>query len=317
MKNRCLKSGSRLLSGVILAAFVAWGGGYGVSSAETGVDKRIEEFKAGMHKPAAHGEEGKEATVGHGEDKKQTAEHAPAIAEKPAAHAPAKKVKPAAKKAAAHKAPAAHAAATGHGDHVVALGADEALKQLLEGNKRFISGHAKGPNRTAARRAELATGQHPIAVVVSCSDSRVPPELLFDQGFGDVFVVRTAGNIVDSIALGSIEYAVDHLGTKLILVLGHERCGAVTAAMQGGDAPGNIKSVVEAIKPAVEKGKAIHTGHGEVLDSCIRSNVKQVAEKIRKAAPILSEKVEDGMVKVVGAYYDLDTGMVDMTYMPN
>lgn len=305
MKNRCLKSGSRLLSGVILAAFVAWGGGYGVSSAETGVDKRIEEFKAGMEKGGTHGEEGK-----------TSAEHPPAKKEKPAAHAPAKKDKSAAARKHTAKPSAAHGAG-GHGDHVAALGADEALKQLLEGNKRFISGHAKGPNRTAARRAELATGQHPIAVVVSCSDSRVPPELLFDQGFGDVFVVRTAGNIVDSIALGSIEYAVDHLGTKLILVLGHERCGAVTAAMQGGDAPGNIKSVVEAIKPAVEKGKAIHTGHGEVLDSCIRSNVKQVAEKIRKTAPILSEKVEDGMVKVVGAYYDLDTGMVDMTYMPN
>jgi len=154
-------------------------------------------------------------------------------------------------------------------------------------------------------------------VVVSCSDSRVPPELLFDQGFGDVFVVRTAGNIVDSIELGSIEYAVDHLGTKLVLVLGHERCGAVTAALQGGEAPGNIKSVVDAIKPAIEKGKARHTGHGELLDSCIIANVKQVAEKIRKAAPILSEKVEDGMLKVVGAYYDLDSGAVNMTYLPN
>jgi carbonic anhydrase len=310
-----MKIGSRLLSGIVLAALIAWGGSREASCAETGVDKRIEEFKAGMHKSAPHGEEAAAATAEHGDDKKQSAEHTPVKAEKPAAHAPAKKEKHVAKKS-DHKSPAAHGAG-GHGEHVVGLGADEALKQLLEGNKRYAAGHTKSPNRSAARRAELASAQHPIAVVVSCSDSRVPPELLFDQGFGDVFVVRTAGNIVDSIALGSIEYAVDHLGTKLIVVLGHERCGAVTAALQGGEAPGNIKSVVDAIKPAVEKGKARHTGHGEVLDTCIISNVKQVAEKIRTTAPILSEKVEDGMLKVVGAYYDLDTGMVDMTYMPN
>lgn len=301
-----VKIGSRLLSGVVLSALFTWGGGSDLSFAETAVDKRIEEFKAGMHKDAAHGEEGgHEAVSDHGAAKKA-----------PAAHAPAKKEKHAATKSAAHKAQPAHAA-NGHGNHAAGIDADEALKRLLDGNKRYVSGHAKGPNRSAARRAELAGAQHPIAVVVSCSDSRVPPELLFDQGFGDLFVVRTAGNIVDSIALGSIEYAVDHLGAKLIIVLGHERCGAVTAAMQGGDAPGNIKSVVDAIKPAVEKGKARHTGHGEVLDTCIRSNVKQVAEKIRTTAPILSEAVEDGMVKVVGAYYDLDSGMVNMTYIPN
>lgn len=302
-----MMTGSRLLSGVVIAALFTWGGGSDQSFAETGVDKRIEEFKAGMHKDAAHGKEGKhEAVPEHGAAKKA-----------PAAHAPAKKEKHAAPKAAVHKAPAAHAATGGHGGHAVAMDADEALKTLMEGNQRYLSGKTKGPNRSAARRTELAKGQHPIAIVVSCSDSRVPPELLFDQGFGDIFVVRTAGNIVDSIALGSIEYAVDHLGTKLIVVLGHERCGAVTAALQGGEAPGNIKSVVDAIKPAVEKGKARHSGHGEVLDTCIISNVKQVAQKIRTTAPILSEKVEDGMVKVVGAYYDLDSGAVNMTYMPN
>lgn len=310
-----MKIGSRLLSGIVLAALIAWGGSYDLGRAETGVDKRIEEFKAGMHKDAAHGEEGSAATAEHGDDTKPSAEHAPAKKEKPAAHAPAKKEKHVAKKG-EHKSPATYGGG-GHGDHAAGPNADEALKTLLEGNKRYVSGHAKGPNRSSARRAELARAQHPIAVVVSCSDSRVPPELLFDQGFGDIFVVRTAGNIVDSIELGSIEYAVDHLGTKLIIVLGHERCGAVTAALQGGEAPGNIKSVVDAIKPAIEKGKARHSGHGEVLDTCIISNVKDVAQKIRTTAPILSEKVEDGMLKVVGAYYDLDSGAVNMTYMPN
>ncbi|MDD2853820.1 MAG: carbonic anhydrase [Desulfuromonadaceae bacterium] len=301
----CMKFGSRLVSGIALSALIALGGRVELGRAESGVDKRIEEFKAGMHKDAAHGEEGKAATAAHGEEKK------------PAAHTPAKKEKHAAPKAAVHKAPAAHAAAGGHGGHAVAMDADEALKQLMEGNRRYASGQAKGPNRSAVRRSELAGGQNPIAVVVSCSDSRVPPELLFDQGFGDIFAIRIAGNIVDANALGSIEYAVDHLGTKLIVVLGHERCGAVTAALQGGVAPGNIKSIVDGIQPAIEKGKARYTGHGELLDSCILANVKMVAEKIRKSPPILSEKVEDGMLKVVGAYYDLDSGAVNMTYMPN
>jgi carbonic anhydrase len=311
-----LRIGSHLVPGLFLATLIVSGGGWEVCRAETGVDKRVEEFKAGMHKDAPHGEEGHAAPAAHSDDKKPSTEHAPAKAEKPVAHAPVKKGKHVATKKGDHKVSAAHASG-GHGDHAAGPDADEALKLLLEGNKRYVSGHIKGPNRSSARRTELARAQHPIAVVVSCSDSRVPPELLFDQGFGDVFVVRTAGNIVDSIALGSIEYAVDHLGTKLVLVLGHERCGAVTAALQGGEAPGNIKSVVDAIKPAVEKGKARHTGHGELLDSCIVSNVKQVAEKIRTTAPILSEKVEDGMLKVMGAYYDLDSGAVNMTYMPN
>jgi|GEM_PF-188719 len=313
--RNCLKIGSHLVAGTFLAVLIAWGGGWGVCSAETAVDKRVEEFKAGMHKDASHGEEGVAATAGHGEDKKPSVEHAPAKKEKPAAHAPAKKEKAAAK-GHGHKTPVAHAGG-GHGGHAVAMDADVALKLLLEGNRRYVSGHAKGPNRSAARRMELAQGQNPIAVVVSCSDSRVPPELLFDQGFGDIFAIRIAGNIVDANALGSIEYAVDHLGTKLVLVLGHERCGAVTAALQGGTAPGNIKSIVEGIQPAIEKGKARYTGHGELLETCVKTNVKLVAEKIRTSPPILSEKVEDGMLRVVGAYYDLDSGQVDMTYMPN
>lgn len=314
-----VKIGSSLFLGVALTTLIAWGinfeGVVGKVWAETGVDKRIEEFKAGMHKEAPHAEEGKAAETSHGAGKEKPAAHTPAKTEKPAAHAPAKKEKHAAPKAAAHKAAVAHGGDSGHG--AVTVGADEALKMLLEGNKRYAEGKTKGPNRTAARRAELAGAQHPIAVIVSCSDSRVPPELLFDQGFGDIFAIRIAGNIVDPNALGSIEYAVDHLGTKLIVVLGHERCGAVTAALQGGVAPGNIKSIVDGIAPAIEKGKARYTGHGELLDSCILANVKMVAEKIRKAPPILSEKVEDGMLKVVGAYYDLDSGAVNMTYMPN
>lgn len=309
-----LKIRSSLLSGIVLAALIASGGNSGVVRAETNIDKRVEEFKTGIHKTDLHSKDDAAATAADDDGKKKPAAHASEKKDKPASHTPVKKVKSATAKGHGDKSSAAHA---GEGEHVDGLDADDALKRLLEGNRRYASGKAKGPNRSSARRAELAKSQHPIAVVVSCSDSRVPPELLFDQGFGDIFVVRTAGNIVDSIALGSIEYAVDHLGAKLILVLGHERCGAVSAALQGGDAPGNIKALVEAIKPAIEKGKALHTGHGELSDTCIKSNVKLVAGKIRTTAPILSEAVENGMLKVVGAYYDLDSGMVNMTYMPN
>jgi carbonic anhydrase len=200
----------------------------------------------------------------------------------------------------------------------VATDPEEALKKLLAGNKRYVTEKVSGPNRSSKRRAELAKGQHPFAVIVSCSDSRVPPELLFDQGVGDLFVVRTAGNVVDDIAIGSIEYAVEHLGTRLIVVLGHERCGAVDATVKGGEAPGKIKNVVEAIKPAVEKARAKGPGdHGcDLLCSAVKTNVKMVAEKLRSGSPILAEFIEDGMLKTVGAYYDLDSGSVSLTYKP-
>ena len=187
----------------------------------------------------------------------------------------------------------------------------------MEGNRRYVSDRSTGPHRSSRRRAEVAGEQHPFAVIVGCSDSRVPPELLFDQGFGDLFVVRTAGNVVDSVALGSIEYAVEHLGVKLIVVLGHERCGAVSAAVAGGEAPANVKAVVEAIRPAVEKAKEKGPGgHGcDLVCSAVRVNVKLVAEKMR-TSPVLKESMEDGMLKVVGGYYDLDDGVVTVTYKP-
>ncbi len=201
----------------------------------------------------------------------------------------------------------------GSGHHAVGMSAEKALAKLLEGNTRYVDGKTSAPNRSKERRSEVAKGQHPFAVVLGCSDSRVPPELLFDAGFGDLFVVRTAGNIADSVALGSIEYAVEHLGSKLVVVLGHERCGAVDATVKGGDTPANIKNVCNMIRPAVDKARDKHPE--DLLEASVKSNVKMVAEHLR-TSPIIGEMIQDGVVKIVGAYYDLDTGAVDVIFNP-
>lgn len=186
---------------------------------------------------------------------------------------------------------------------------NETLKQLLEGNERCRMGKAKHPRQDARRRAEIAKGQKPLAVVVGCSDSRIPPPMIFDQGLGDLFVIRVAGNIVDNVGLGSIEYAVEHLGCKLVVVLGHGKCGAVTAAAEGGTAPGHIEAVLKPIRPAVRKAAKLE---GDLIDNAIRTNVHRVVKKIKTAKPILAEMVEKGQVEVVGAYYDINTGKVEV-----
>ena len=184
----------------------------------------------------------------------------------------------------------------------------EAISKLKDGNGRYTSGSLQHPGQTTDRRTELANVQHPFAVIVSCSDSRVPPEIVFDQGLGDLFIVRVAGNVMNDEGLGSIEYAVDHLGSRLILVLGHQRCGAVDAAKQTiaakGKAPGHIQSLVTAIKPAVEATAK------DDLDTTIKANVKNVVQALRSSTPILKAEVDSGKIQVVGGYYSLDTGTV-------
>ena len=186
---------------------------------------------------------------------------------------------------------------------------NQALQTLIEGNKRFAAMNGTHPNQGKERRDEVKGGQKPFAVIVGCSDSRIPPEILFDQGIGDIFVIRLAGNIVDDTALGSIEYAVDHLGTRLVVVLGHAKCGAVTAATQGGEAHGHIGSIVQLIIPAVEQARA---KSGDLVDNSIKENARLVAATIASSKPILSKMVEDGKIAVLPAYYDIDTGMVEL-----
>ena len=187
--------------------------------------------------------------------------------------------------------------------------ADEALERLLAGNHRFVADRRSYPDQTPAHRQELAAGQHPFAAILGCADSRVPPEIIFDQGLGNLFIVRVAGNFVDNASLGSLEYAVQHLGVPLIVVLGHSGCGAVQAAMAGDDTQGQIAMLVAAIQPAVKLAK---TGYGEALDQAVRINIAMVVRHLRTAAPILAPLVEEGSIKILGAHYDLASGVVEL-----
>ncbi len=183
---------------------------------------------------------------------------------------------------------------------------ENALRRLKDGNSRYVKYNFSQVKPNRKRRLEVAKGQHPFAVIVGCSDSRVGPEIVFDQSLGDLFVVRTAGNLVDDYALGSIEYAVAHLGTRLVVVLGHERCGAVDAALQKAPDGGHVKSLVEAITPAVER---INGRPGDPLENAVKENAADVAKKIRDSQPALSSLAKAD-VRVVEGYYDLDTGVV-------
>ncbi len=185
------------------------------------------------------------------------------------------------------------------------------LEKLLEGNKRFASYHPIHPDETATRLKEISREQHPFAAIVCCSDSRVPPELLFDQGLGDVFVIRTAGNIISGVELGSIEYAVEHLGVKLVMVLGHERCGAVKAFVEGGEAPGHIKDIVDSIKGEVEI-KTIAKDDKNRLEDCVKANVLHGVHQLETQSQILKEKEHKHELQIVGARYDLDEGKVSL-----
>src|SRR5947207_12080427 len=195
-------------------------------------------------------------------------------------------------------------------DHAIpSVKPDEALSRLKEGNERFAKNNVTAEKPIASRRTETAKAQNPFAIVVGCADSRTAPEIIFDQNIGDLFVIRTAGNLVDDYALGSIEYAVDHLGARLIVVLGHERCGAVTAALGSASAPGHINSLVRDIQPAVaaSKGK-----EGDALANAIHENDAEVAAKIRKQAELGELAAQ---VRKVEGYYDHDNGKVEWTTM--
>jgi carbonic anhydrase len=193
------------------------------------------------------------------------------------------------------------------------ISADEALRLLKEGNVRFVEGKLQHPRQDRARRALTASqGQHPLATVLTCSDSRVPPEVVFDQGIGDVFVIRVAGNVSATNEVGSIEYAVDHLATPVVVVLGHSQCGAVTAVVDDTKLPPNIASLVEPIRPAADKARATNPQAAKdvVIKAAITDNVWQSVEDMLRLSPIIRDKVRDGKTKVVGALYDIDSGQV-------
>lgn len=188
--------------------------------------------------------------------------------------------------------------------------AGESLKMLMDGNARFVAGKSLHPRQDLDRVKMVASGQKPFAIIVSCSDSRVPPEIIFDQGVGDFFVVRTAGNILDGIGIGSIEYAVDHIGVPLLVVMGHKSCGAVKAAAGGGEAPGHVKDIVSAIAPAIDAAKKT-CGDGDLVDCAVRENMSIVADGIKAKSQIISRLIGSGKLSVAQAYYDIENGKVE------
>jgi len=193
-------------------------------------------------------------------------------------------------------------------EHPVGMPADKAMALLMEGNRRYVVHKETHPDATLERRHELEGSQHPFAVVVGCADSRVPPELLFDAGLGDLFVIRVAGNVVDDVVLGSVEYAVEHLGVKLVLVLGHESCGAVTAAVNHVK-EAHITSIVDAIRPALAESKG---QQGDPVHNCVVTNARLGARQLRESKPVMAEAVSVGGVRVLAAVYDLKTGKVNL-----
>lgn len=196
--------------------------------------------------------------------------------------------------------------------------ANGSLQRLLDGNRRFVQGAVEHPRQDAQTRRALLAGQRPFAVVLGCSDSRISPELLFDQGLGDLFVIRVAGNVIGEVAIASVEYAVAHLGVPLIVVLAHSSCGAVTATLAGGRPEGNLGALTERIGPAiaaqVSGGETGITEDGqpsvERVDEAARANAEAVAAELRRSQPVISPRITSGKTAVVAAFYDMASGEV-------
>jgi carbonic anhydrase len=205
--------------------------------------------------------------------------------------------------------------AAGGGDEseedLAGIKAVTALDRLHLGNQRYMAGQSLQPRQTAQRREQVAPSQQPFATILSCADSRVPPEIIFDQGLGDLFAIRVAGNVVDPAIMGSVEYAVEHLGTHLVVVLGHQSCGAVTAAVdlvtKGAQPNGHVPAFVNPIVPAVKQAQ---TMSGDLVDNAVRANVRMVTAQLQAAGPVLSKAVSKKTLLIVGARYDLHSGAV-------
>lgn len=189
---------------------------------------------------------------------------------------------------------------------------DQTLKKLMDGNQHFVLGQPAQKETGAVRRTELVKGQSPSAVVLTCSDSRVPPELIFDQGLGEIFVIRVAGNVTDPVALGSIEYAVEHLHVPLVIVMGHDRCGAVAATLEGGKPEGNIRAIVRKIAPAVRRAKTTGKKGDELLEAAVIENVWNVATSLTRESKIIQKLVDEKKLKIVAAKYSLESGKVEL-----
>ena len=186
---------------------------------------------------------------------------------------------------------------------------EEAFFRILDGHWRYLENRRKAQTTTAEDRQRHAQGQYPFAALLGCADSRVSPELIFDQGQGDLFVVRVAGNVVGDSELGSLDYAVEHLGVKLVLVMGHEQCGAVKAALESSDVPGAIGRLLHKIAPAASEARQMS---GNLLANAVRCNVRQSVENLVAHSDCVRNAVESGSIRVIGLVYDLGTGDLDI-----
>jgi len=191
------------------------------------------------------------------------------------------------------------------------LNADEALQRLKQGNERFRTGRAMGAGQDSAHCKGLAEGQQPFAIILGCSDSRVPTEIVFDTGFGDLFVIRVAGNVANTASIASIEFAVAHLGTKLVVVMAHQCCGAVTAAIEGGDVGGNLNRLLSYIQPALEPPEQ-EPGEDadQEVDVVARRNAQISAERLINESDILRMATEENGVEIVTAFFHFTNGEV-------
>jgi len=200
----------------------------------------------------------------------------------------------------------------------------EALERLREGNARFVAGASSADNATSrARRQELTAGQEPFAIILGCSDSRVPAELVFDQGLGDLFVIRVAGNIVSPSQVGSVEFAAERFGTPLVVVLGHSSCGAIMATIEelgrsSRDQSRNLRSIVDRIRPSVETLMETDLRHrpDELANLAVRANIRASVSHLQHGSAILEDLVDQGRLLIVGAEYSLETGQVDFFDVP-
>lgn len=186
---------------------------------------------------------------------------------------------------------------------------EESLNRLMEGNKRFIAGQMIHPNQIIEKRLEVRREQKPYAVVLACSDSRTPPIFIFDAGLGDLFIVRTAGNVADETVIGSMEIAVEQFETPMIMVLGHRRCGTVRMALDQTEVSGHMQNIVHLLKPAVLEGKRLP---GDPWENAARANVRITVEKLKNSEPYLKSRVQQGILKIVGGYYCLDEWHVEI-----
>ncbi len=184
---------------------------------------------------------------------------------------------------------------------------EEAFRRLKEGNRRYVSGKPIRPNQSALRREGLLKGERPFAALLSCSDSRIPPEIIFDCGFGDLFVVRTAGNTCNDATIAALEYAVKQLGIRFIIVMGHSDCGLVKAALAEEAQPGKISSIIEQIRPAVDKVKDLP---GDTVSKATGENIRMTVAKLSSCEPVLSEKVKSQELMIIGAYCTINNAAV-------